>query len=325
MTIFFKLKKANASTKLAYFSEKPSWEDLTSKIARLFNIQSDRVGVAFVEKEVPITTLSSEDELQDFYKYQSSEVIDFVVQDRLAPDGECTFQCLIGSYSPNSHWCLICFTLTSPDVSQLYTFSLRSPTHSAGFQFPTTPLASITSTWSQDTNLSGFFEIGTQPTVIIPTNWLIICSDDEFKLFCWVLGGFGGPFPVNIGASETVCDLKNAIKKMNVQAFAKIDADTLNLWKVGWLLICATAWSSRLTPSHQLTESELVDPDDTLSERMGVRGNNLMTFATRLSSGNILSTIFPQNPPEGHLHIIVHPSHPSVGKSGLPVLFIDYY
>lgn len=62
MTIFFKLKKANASTKLAYFSEKPSWEDLTSKIARLFNIPSDRVGVAFVEKEEPIT-LSSEDEL----------------------------------------------------------------------------------------------------------------------------------------------------------------------------------------------------------------------------------------------------------------------
>jgi hypothetical protein len=102
MTIFFKLKKANASTKLAHFSEKPSWEDLTSKIARLFNIPSDRVGVAFVEKEQPIT-LSSEGELQDFYKYKTSEVIDLVVQDTLAPDSECTFQCLIGSYSRNSH------------------------------------------------------------------------------------------------------------------------------------------------------------------------------------------------------------------------------
>lgn len=87
-------------------------------------------------------------------------------------------------------------------------------------------------------------------------------------------------------------------------------------------MICATAWSPRLTQSRQLTESELVDPDDTLPERMGVRGNNLMTFATRLSSGNKLSTLFPQNPPEGHLHIVVH--HPSVGKSGSPVLFIDY-
>ena len=97
MTIFFKLKKANASTKLAHFSEKPSWEDLTYKIARLFNIPSNRVGLAsaFVEKEVPIT-LSSEDELQDFYKYKSSEVIDLVVQDTLAPDSECTFQCLTG-------------------------------------------------------------------------------------------------------------------------------------------------------------------------------------------------------------------------------------
>ena len=103
MTIFFKLKKANASTKLAYFPEKPSWEDLTSKIARLFNIPSDRVGVAFVEKEEPIT-LSSEDELQGFYKSESSEVINLVVQDTLAPDSECTFQCLrVGYFSPNSH------------------------------------------------------------------------------------------------------------------------------------------------------------------------------------------------------------------------------
>jgi Crinkler effector protein N-terminal domain len=321
MTIFFKLKKANASTKLAYFSEKPSWEDLTSKIARLFNIPSDRVGVAFVEKEEPIT-LSSEDELQGFYKYKSSEVLDLVVQDTLDPDSECTFQCLIGSYSRNSHWRLVCFPLTSPDVSQLYTFSLHSPTHSAGFRFATTPLASITSTWSQDTNLSDLFKSGTQSAAILPTNWLIIGSDDEFKLFCWVLGGFGGPFPVDIGASKTVGDLKNAIKKVKVHAFAKIDADTLNLWKVGWLLICATAWSSRLTPSRQLTEPELVDPDDTLPERMGLRGNNLMTFATRLSSGNKLSTLFPQNPLEGHLHIVVH--HPSVGKSGSPVLLIDY-
>jgi hypothetical protein len=219
MTIFFKLKKTNASTRLAYFSEKPSWEDLTSKIARLFNIPSDRVGVAFVEKEEPIT-LRSEDELQGFYKYKSSEVIDLVVQDTLDPDSKC----LIGSYSRNSHR-----FPTSPDVSQLYMFSLHSPTHSAGFRFATTPLASITSTWLQDTNLSDLFK----SAAVIPTK-LIIGSDDKFKLFCWVLGAFGAPFPVDIDARKTVGDLKNAIKKVKVHAFAEIDAGTLDLWKVGF-------------------------------------------------------------------------------------------
>ena len=35
-------------------------------------------------------TLSSEDELQGFYKYKSFEVIDLVVQDTLAPDSTLT-------------------------------------------------------------------------------------------------------------------------------------------------------------------------------------------------------------------------------------------
>lgn len=132
-----------------------------------------------------------------------------------------------------THVILIDVSFVSPSLLPMYPFSLHSPTHSAGFRFATTPLASITSTWSQDTNLSDLFKSGTQSAAIIPTNWLIIGSDDEFKLFCWVLGGFGGPFPVDIGASKTVGDLKNAIKKVKVHAFAEIDADSLNLWKVG--------------------------------------------------------------------------------------------
>jgi hypothetical protein len=118
----FILKKANASTKLAYFSKAPSWEDLTSKITHLFNIPSDRVDVAFVEKDEQPITLTNEGELQDLYKWLPSELIKLVVQDTSSPDSECTFQCHIISCSRNYH------------ISIMYTFSLHSSTHSTGFR-----------------------------------------------------------------------------------------------------------------------------------------------------------------------------------------------
>ena len=58
MSVFFKLKKAEAPTKLAHFSENPSWKDLSPEIADLFSIPQDRVAVAFVEKEGPITLIN---------------------------------------------------------------------------------------------------------------------------------------------------------------------------------------------------------------------------------------------------------------------------
>jgi len=36
-----------------------------------------------------------------------------------------------------------------------------------------------------------------------------------FKQFCYILGKFEGPFPVNIADSETVDVLKNAILNQN--------------------------------------------------------------------------------------------------------------
>jgi hypothetical protein len=80
--------------------------------------------------------------------------------------------------------------------------------------------------------------------------------------------------------------------------------------------------SLRLTLSSQLDEPELVDPDDTLAERMKSRGNNVSTLATRLSSGNKLSTLFPQPPREDHLYILVQRSSTSGKKHNTTLAYI---
>jgi hypothetical protein len=88
----FKLKKADASTKLANFHEKPSWGDLASEITRLFGIPPECVGVAFIDKDKTIS-LTNEQELQGFYSSldHSTQVIKLVVQDSRAPDSESAF------------------------------------------------------------------------------------------------------------------------------------------------------------------------------------------------------------------------------------------
>ena len=89
----FKFKKANAPTRLADFDTQPTWGDLASKIAQLFDIPLKDVGVAFVDKCKDAITLNNEQDLQRFYNSldQSSEEIKFVVQDLRTPDGESTF------------------------------------------------------------------------------------------------------------------------------------------------------------------------------------------------------------------------------------------
>jgi hypothetical protein len=96
----FKLKKADASTQLAFFDKQPSWGDFTSKIYELYNIPLGQVGVALVDQDKDIFTFSHEEGLQNFYKSQeqsslttdrSPSMIKFVVQDLMVPDSECAF------------------------------------------------------------------------------------------------------------------------------------------------------------------------------------------------------------------------------------------
>jgi hypothetical protein len=89
----FKLKKADASTKLTNFHEKPSWGDLASDITRLFGVPPEYVGVAFIDEDKDAISLTNEQELQGFYGSlgHSPQVIKLVVQDLRAPDSECAF------------------------------------------------------------------------------------------------------------------------------------------------------------------------------------------------------------------------------------------
>jgi Wiskott-Aldrich syndrome protein len=90
--ILFKLKQANAPTRIAGFDGQPSWHDLASRITHLFNIPLDRVGVAFVDEAREPVILTGEQGLQDFYKdYQSSGKVKFVVRDLQTPDGASVF------------------------------------------------------------------------------------------------------------------------------------------------------------------------------------------------------------------------------------------
>jgi hypothetical protein len=61
---------------------------------------------------------------------------------------------------------------------------------------------------------------------------------------------------------------------------------------------------SQLTLSHKLTEPEPVEPEDTLLQRITSRGD-VATFAKRLTATQKMSTLFPQHPLEGHLHVLV--------------------
>ena len=50
------------------FQERPSWETLAAKIESLFNIPLSSVGVSYMDEDGDEVTLSSEEELQDFYQ-----------------------------------------------------------------------------------------------------------------------------------------------------------------------------------------------------------------------------------------------------------------
>jgi hypothetical protein len=53
----------------------------------------------------------------------------------------------------------------------------------------------------------------------------------SIRLWCWVLGD-SNAFSIVIENTQTIDDLKDAIKKKNSNTFEKVDAHRLDLWKV---------------------------------------------------------------------------------------------
>lgn len=89
MPFVVKLKKANAPTVVARFDARPSWGDLASTIAELFEISFNNVGVVFIDEAKETHIITEEQYLQSFYEvFNPLEKIKLVVQDLQTPDRE---------------------------------------------------------------------------------------------------------------------------------------------------------------------------------------------------------------------------------------------
>ena len=67
MAVQFKLTKANALTRRITFVTRPTWSLLSARIANLYDIAIENVGVSYIDSDGDDVTLSTDDELQDFY------------------------------------------------------------------------------------------------------------------------------------------------------------------------------------------------------------------------------------------------------------------
>ena len=83
----FKLSKRDGLTRRITFADEPAWPTLAATIELHYGIPIDKVGVSYIDSDGDEVTLSSQEELQDFYQdfypdfYQPSQAIKFVVQD----------------------------------------------------------------------------------------------------------------------------------------------------------------------------------------------------------------------------------------------------
>ncbi|KAI0080353.1 hypothetical protein K474DRAFT_1658076 [Panus rudis PR-1116 ss-1] len=61
-------KPPDGLTRRVLFYSRPSWSELSAKIESLFGIPKEKVGVSYVDSDGDEVTLSSEEELQDYYR-----------------------------------------------------------------------------------------------------------------------------------------------------------------------------------------------------------------------------------------------------------------
>jgi len=110
-----------------------------------------------------------------------------------------------------------------------------------------------------------------------------------------------------MGCDSMVSELKKVIKKERELGTLK-DADphTLELWKVSAIdeLRCEVTW---LTSPFQPSDSNPITakPANTLTARIRSLGDSLSKFANELEPMDNLFSIFPNQPPSEHIHIIV--------------------
>jgi hypothetical protein len=83
--VHFKLSMSDGLTRRISFSDRPSWTELATRIHGLCGIPLNRLGVSYVDSDGDEVTLSSEEELRDFYSssvdnaIQGNQLIRFCV------------------------------------------------------------------------------------------------------------------------------------------------------------------------------------------------------------------------------------------------------
>ncbi|KAK7465412.1 hypothetical protein VKT23_005390 [Stygiomarasmius scandens] len=90
MTIHFKLKSPSGLTRRVSFDNLPSWAELSEKVHVLYDIPLDNVALSYIDAEEDEITMSSQEELQDYYSLyhslvQTIPVARLIVQDLRAP------------------------------------------------------------------------------------------------------------------------------------------------------------------------------------------------------------------------------------------------
>ena len=154
-------------------------------------------------------------------------------------------------------------------------------------------MTSSSSTGSNLSNLSG-----KPPAAVGAVNYSITCSDYQFRLFCWILGG-SNSFSVKIGKSETVDDLKAAIRKKKEPELDYLAADALSVWKVGK--------SSRRVSIGDLMFRKLSPPIPSakIDAKLGhVKCPGEISGCVELDAFKEISQVF-ESPPPKHLHIVL--------------------
>ncbi|KAG6879110.1 hypothetical protein C0992_005087, partial [Termitomyces sp. T32_za158] len=78
----FKLTEPDGLTRRVVFSDKPSWSTFAQKVELLFGIPFEQVSVSYIDADKDQVTLSSQEELDDFYatSYTDGQAVKFTVQ-----------------------------------------------------------------------------------------------------------------------------------------------------------------------------------------------------------------------------------------------------
>ncbi|KAG6814131.1 hypothetical protein H0H92_002126 [Tricholoma furcatifolium] len=137
-TVNFKLSEPNGVTRRVAFPERPSWFALATKIELLYGIPAEKVSVSYIDADNDQITLSSQEELDDFYTtfHKDGQVIKFAVQDLATARLERSFSHHSRNPSRNTFGIPTGFdfeddwqTLPIPPISELFMHRPSDPGH----------------------------------------------------------------------------------------------------------------------------------------------------------------------------------------------------